>query len=98
MSLVGLLGCLGFGARRHRDHVPGRRRPSRRLLPEWPGGPCGAHGGAMVTVGANAVAVERRLVEGRLVCPACGARLTGRGRARARVLRGLDGPEWLRPR
>jgi hypothetical protein len=52
----------------------------------------------VVTVGVNAVGVERRLVEGRVACPGCGARLAGWGHARARVLRGPDGPVWTRPR
>jgi len=52
----------------------------------------------VVTVGVNSAGVERRLVEGRLACPGCGARLAGWGHARARVLRGPDGPVWTRPR
>ena len=52
----------------------------------------------MVTVGASSVDVEWRLAEGLLACPGCGARLAGWGHARARVLRGADGPVWMRPR
>jgi hypothetical protein len=52
----------------------------------------------VVTVGVDWVGVERRLVAGRLACPGCGARLVGWGYARARVLRGLGGPVWMRPR
>jgi hypothetical protein len=36
----------------------------------------------MVTVGADARVVERRLAAGRLRCPPCSARLAGWGHAR----------------
>jgi hypothetical protein len=53
----------------------------------------------MVTVGADARVVERRLAAGRLRCPACSARLAGWGHARQRVVRGSGGIGWrLRPR
>jgi hypothetical protein len=52
----------------------------------------------VVTVEADAVGVERRLAAGRLVCPDCSGRLAGWGHARARVLRGPDGPLWMLPR
>lgn len=52
----------------------------------------------MVTVEADADGVERRLATGGLVCPACSGRLAGWGRARPRVVRGLDGPLWMCPR
>jgi transposase-like protein len=53
----------------------------------------------MLTVGKDAGRVERLLSEGRLVCPACGARLRGWGHARPRVIRGEGGTSWrLRPR
>lgn len=52
----------------------------------------------MVTVEVDAGGVERRLSEGRLTCPGCGARLVGWGYARSRTVRGLDGPVAVRPR
>ena len=52
----------------------------------------------MVTVEADAVGVERRLVEGLIGCPGCGERLAGWGRARPRVVRGLDRVQRLVPR
>jgi hypothetical protein len=53
----------------------------------------------MVTVGVVAGMVERRLVAGRLRCPACAGRLAGWGHARERVVRGEGGIGWrLRPR
>ena len=53
----------------------------------------------MVTVGADARAVERRLGAGRLRCPRCSGRLAGWGHARERVIRGESGIGWrLRPR
>ena len=53
----------------------------------------------MVTVGADARAVERRLGAGRLRCPGCSGRLAGWGHARERVIRGESGIGWrLRPR
>lgn len=52
----------------------------------------------MVTVGADVVGVERRLIGGDLICPGCSGVLTGWGHARPRVLRGMDGPVRLRPR
>lgn len=41
----------------------------------------------MLTVGKDGAAVERRLAQGRLVCPGCGQRLGPWGYARPRVLR-----------
>jgi hypothetical protein len=53
----------------------------------------------MVTVGADARVVERRLASGRLRCPACSGVLAGWGHARERVVRGGNGIGWrLRPR
>ena len=53
----------------------------------------------MVTVGADARVVERRLAAGRLRCPVCSGRLAGWGHARARVIRGAGRIGWrLRPR
>jgi hypothetical protein len=53
----------------------------------------------MVTVGADARVVERRLAAGRLRCPGCLGRLAGWGHARQRVIRGEGGIGWrLRPR
>ncbi len=52
----------------------------------------------MVTVGADAAGVERRLSAGGLVCPGCAGVLRGWGYARPRVLRGLDGLVRTRPR
>ena len=53
----------------------------------------------MVTVGADARVVERRLAAGRLRCPGCPGRLAGWGHARERVIRGEGGIGWrLRPR
>lgn len=52
----------------------------------------------MVTVGGDAAAVERRLAEGRLVCPGCSGMLSGWGYARSRRLRGPEGVVLARPR
>ncbi len=52
----------------------------------------------MVTVEADAAGVERRLAEGLIGCPGCGGRLAGWGRARPRVVRGLEGVRRLVPR
>jgi hypothetical protein len=52
----------------------------------------------LVTVGVDAVAVERRLSGGRLSCPGCVGVLAGWGYARERRLRGPDGLVRLRPR
>jgi hypothetical protein len=53
----------------------------------------------MVTVGVDALVVERRLAAGRLRCPGCSGRLAGWGHARPRVIRGEGGVGWrLRPR
>src|SRR5690349_9516318 len=52
----------------------------------------------MVTVEVDAGGVERRLGEGRLVCPGCGARLARWGHARSRAVRGREGPVVVRPR
>jgi hypothetical protein len=52
----------------------------------------------VVTVEADAAGVERRLSAGQLACPGCAGVLRGWGHARARVLRGREGPLWTRPR
>lgn len=54
----------------------------------------------MLTVGVDQAEVERRLVAGEVCCPGCEVGvLAGWGWARARRVRGLDGPAWwLRPR
>lgn len=52
----------------------------------------------MLTVGANAAEVERRLAGGWLGCPGCGGVLVRWGWARARVLRGAQGGVSVRPR
>jgi hypothetical protein len=57
-----------------------------------------ALGGAVVTVEADVDAVERRLGAGQLSCPSCSSVLAGWGRARARLVRGQDGPVRLCPR
>jgi hypothetical protein len=57
-----------------------------------------AHGGAVLTVGADAARVEGRLARGELECPDCGGLLGPWGWARARVLRGDRAPVTVRPR
>ncbi len=52
----------------------------------------------VLTVGANAAEVEGQLAGGELECPCCGGVLARWGWARARVLRGGQGPVRLRPR
>jgi Domain of unknown function (DUF6431) len=53
----------------------------------------------MLTVGACADSVERRLAAGGLSCPCCGGVLAGWGWARVRVLRGRGEDRWrVRPR
>lgn len=52
----------------------------------------------MITVGADAAVVERRLVAGELRCPGCAGVLAGWGHGRERCLRGRDGSVRLRPR
>lgn len=52
----------------------------------------------MLTVGVDAVVVERRLVAGELACPGCAGVLTGWGHARERVIRGESGRLRVRPR
>jgi hypothetical protein len=52
----------------------------------------------VLTVGANPVEVEARLVSGGLVCPACGGSLSPWGWARVRPLRGAAGSVEVRPR
>ncbi len=52
----------------------------------------------MLTVGADAAEVERRLVAGGLACPGCEGVLTGWGHARSRVVRGVASRSRLRPR
>lgn len=53
----------------------------------------------LITVEVDAADVERRLVAGELVCPACGGMLTPWGWARPRGLRGMEGTRLdVRPR
>jgi hypothetical protein len=52
----------------------------------------------LVTVGGDPAAVEQRLVEGRVVCPACCGVLAGWGHARARLVRDSGGVVRVRPR
>ena len=52
----------------------------------------------MITVEVDAVDVERRLGEGRLLCPGCGGRLSGWGHARPRSVRGREGLVFVHPR
>jgi hypothetical protein len=52
----------------------------------------------MVTVEVDAGGVERRLGEGRLACPGCGARLARWGHARPRSVRGPEGLVKICPR
>jgi hypothetical protein len=53
----------------------------------------------LLTVGKDALGVERRLAAGLLVCPACGGRLAGWGHARQRLVFGTGTISWrLRPR
>jgi hypothetical protein len=52
----------------------------------------------VVTVGADGPGVEQRLASGGLSCPVCSAVLAGWGHARARQVRGPQGPVRLRPR
>lgn len=52
----------------------------------------------MLTVEIDAGVVEERLRSGGLACPGCGGVLTGWGRARARTVRGPDGPVQMVPR
>ena len=52
----------------------------------------------VLTVGADPAEVERLLAGGGLECPLCGGVLARWGHARARVLRGGQGPVRLRPR
>src|SRR5437764_13597338 len=80
--------------RRHPDDVGEAQRPS---LSPWPGG----EGRSLVLleapvvmVGADFVAVDRRLRAGELACP-CGGDLAPWGHARERNVRGVGG---LRPR
>ena len=55
-------------------------------------------GAPVVTVEADAAAVEARLAAAGLSCPGCGAVLVAWGHARARVARGPDGLVRVRPR
>src|SRR6266705_1513216 len=67
--------------------------------PRWREGRARCAEAPMVTVGADAGVVERRLAAGRLRCPGCSGRLAGWGHARERVIRGEGGIGWrLRPR
>lgn len=53
----------------------------------------------MLTVGKDAVRVERMLMGGRLVCPSCGGRLAPWSRARPRLVFGEGRLRWrVRPR
>jgi hypothetical protein len=52
----------------------------------------------VLTVGADAAVVERRLVAGELACPGCGGVLVRWGHARARVIRTGSGRASVRPR
>lgn len=52
----------------------------------------------MLTVGTDAGQVERELGSGELVCPGCGDRLAGWGRARTRSVRDERGVRVLTPR
>ncbi|MDT3446957.1 helix-turn-helix domain-containing protein [Pseudofrankia sp. BMG5.37] len=55
--------------------------------------------GAVLTVEADVVSVERRLAAGGLACPGCGGVLAPWGRSTSRPLRDLDWAVlWLRPR
>ena len=57
-----------------------------------------ALGGAVLTVEIDTDAVEQRLRSGGLACPKCASVLAGWGRARARTVRGPEGPVRLVPR
>jgi hypothetical protein len=52
----------------------------------------------VLTVGADAAVVERRLVAGELACPGCGGVLARWGHARARVIRTGSGRASVHPR
>ena len=52
----------------------------------------------MLTVETDTAAVEERLRSGGLACPGCAGVLVGWGRARARMVRGLDSPVRVVPR
>ena len=74
------MGCGGasrvdlVGRRRHRDDLRvgvGHGPPVLLLGRGRAGGPCDAHGGAVVTVETDADRVEERLSSGRLACPGC---------------------------
>jgi hypothetical protein len=52
----------------------------------------------MLTVETDVTTVEERLRSGRLACPGCAGVLAGWGRARARTVRGTDGPVRMVPR
>lgn len=52
----------------------------------------------MLTVAPDPVVVESQLSAGTLVCPSCSGRVGPWGRARARVVRGGDRWQRLRPR
>lgn len=52
----------------------------------------------LITVEADAAAVERRLAAGRVSCPDCAAVLMGWGHGRERWVRGPAGSVRLRPR
>ena len=52
----------------------------------------------MLTVETDPVAVEQRLVSGRLACPGCAGVLAGWGHARGRRVRDTDTALWMVPR
>ena len=52
----------------------------------------------MLTVETDPVAVEQRLVSGRLACPGCAGVLAGWGHARGRRVRDTDTALWIVPR
>jgi hypothetical protein len=60
------------------------------------GGPCWMRGGIVVTVEADQVRVESRLLAGQVGCPACPVALRPWGWARPREVHGIAGV--LRPR
>ena len=72
--------------------------PPGDLLAELPREGRVAHGGAVLTVGADPVEVETGLMSGGLRCPACDGSLSPWGWARVRSLRGAVGAVVVRPR
>src|SRR6266480_1287525 len=99
MAARAALRVVLFHVRRHRDQVRVGGGPPVFSWPRCREGRVGCSEAPMVTVGADARVVERRLAAGRLRCPACSGRLAGWGHARQRVIRGEGGIGWrLRPR